>query len=255
MRLWNWAALLGLALTAGVVSAAPQRRTSQPAPRPTPQAQAPRPATPARTGYTARTTRPVSNPAGATGQTQRWTSPQGNTRRRTDVTLPNGNRANVEVGRNRNGPTVTSTQHNRNNEMVRRDTTRRLADGTQRNVSTRYTASGVRDSATVQVRPPNGGRARTYQVPFDSRGNPDFYGYARRLPNNQRAVQIPMTGNRSRDFAAADRAAGYTPSNPRPAGYTWHHHQNRRSMILVPSDLHGAIPHRGGVSGVRSGQP
>jgi hypothetical protein len=195
----------------------------------------------------------VNNRGGASGQTRQWTGPQGDTRRRTDVNLPNGNRMNVNVSSNRNGPTVTATQRN-GNQTTQRDTTRRLADGTQRTVSTRYTDRGVRDSASVQVRPPGGGRTRTYQVPFDSRGNPDFYGYARRLPNNQRAVQIPMTGNRSKDFAAADRAAGYTRNNPRPEGYTWHHHQNRQSMILVPSELHGAISHRGGVSGVKSGQ-
>ncbi len=33
--------------------------------------------------------------------------------------------------------------------------------------------------------------------------------------------------------------------------YTWHHHQNKRYMQLVPTDLHDNIPHIGGASKLR----
>lgn len=33
-----------------------------------------------------------------------------------------------------------------------------------------------------------------------------------------------------------------------PAGYTWHHVEAGRTMLLVPSDLHGTVRHTGGAS-------
>jgi len=38
----------------------------------------------------------------------------------------------------------------------------------------------------------------------------------------------------------------------RPAGYTWHHHQDCQTMILVRTDIHGnGLPHSGGASRIR----
>jgi type VI secretion system secreted protein VgrG len=33
-----------------------------------------------------------------------------------------------------------------------------------------------------------------------------------------------------------------------PEGYTWHHIENSRRLILVPKDLHGIVRHNGGRS-------
>lgn len=33
-----------------------------------------------------------------------------------------------------------------------------------------------------------------------------------------------------------------------PAGYTWHHVEAGRTMLLVPGDLHGTVRHTGGAS-------
>lgn len=76
-------------------------------------------------------------------------------------------------------------------------------------------------------------------IPFDRNGFPDFSSVSRNT------VQMPQTGNRAADFAAANRAAGL-PSTPR--GYTWHHHQDGRTMQLVPTDIHRATGHTGGVA-------
>lgn len=38
-----------------------------------------------------------------------------------------------------------------------------------------------------------------------------------------------------------------------PAGYTWHHVEDGRTMLLVPSDLHSAVRHTGGASLIRKG--
>lgn len=72
-----------------------------------------------------------------------------------------------------------------------------------------------------------------------------------------------------RDFAPADRVfakrhgklkADGTPNQTWAEKYrkdselTWHHHQDGRTMLLVPAPLHGKIPHAGGASLIRSQQ-
>ncbi|WP_413776625.1 HNH endonuclease [Pseudomonas sp. B21-054] len=58
-------------------------------------------------------------------------------------------------------------------------------------------------------------------------------------------VRIELTGNRDRDFKLANQSSGYkrTPDN-----FTWHHHQESGLMQLIPSDLHDAVRHTGGVA-------
>jgi hypothetical protein len=58
-------------------------------------------------------------------------------------------------------------------------------------------------------------------------------------------VEIHQTGNRAADYAAANRAAGL---NKTPLGYTWHHHQNGKTMQLVPTTIHSQTGHTGGVA-------
>ena len=79
-------------------------------------------------------------------------------------------------------------------------------------------------------------------VPFNHSGFPDFSRYS--IKN----VRIELGSSRSVDFSRADLAAGYGPGNPRPTGYTWHHHQDSGYMQLVPSDIHDAVKHSGGIS-------
>ncbi|ECF2471337.1 type IV secretion protein Rhs, partial [Salmonella enterica subsp. enterica serovar Oranienburg] len=79
-------------------------------------------------------------------------------------------------------------------------------------------------------------------VPFNHAGFPDFSRYS--IKN----TRIELGASRNVDFGRADRAVGYGPGNPRPEGYTWHHHQDSGYMQLVPTDLHDAIRHSGGIS-------
>lgn len=63
-------------------------------------------------------------------------------------------------------------------------------------------------------------------------------------------ARIPYQGSRSRDFALANRMAGFDRT---PPGYTWHHaNYNPRTgwgdMQLVRTAIHQATPHAGGVS-------
>ena|GEM_PF-2187863 len=75
-----------------------------------------------------------------------------------------------------------------------------------------------------------------HSVPFTGSGHPDFSRYA------IKKVQIEMTG-KTTDFAKANKAAGLTET---PTGYTWHHHQDGRTMQLIPSDIHKHVKHTGG---------
>jgi hypothetical protein len=79
-------------------------------------------------------------------------------------------------------------------------------------------------------------------IPFTAQGFPDFSRYS------IRNVNIEMGATRTQDFLRADSAAGYTKSNPRPAGYTWHHHQENGYMQLIPTDLHFHVKHTGGIA-------
>jgi hypothetical protein len=84
----------------------------------------------------------------------------------------------------------------------------------------------------------------TTGVPFDDAGFPDFSAW--RHPDVA-DVRIQLSGSRSTDFARADAAAGIT--GQRPAGYTWHHHQDTGLMQLVDSRVHAQTGHTGGFSG------
>ncbi len=59
-----------------------------------------------------------------------------------------------------------------------------------------------------------------------------------------------MTGKNALDFSAANRAAGLSKT---PAGFTWHHHHDSRTMLLLPRDIHSrpAVPHTGGAAIVK----
>ncbi|CAX56936.1 Rhs family protein, probable fragment [Erwinia pyrifoliae Ep1/96] len=81
-----------------------------------------------------------------------------------------------------------------------------------------------------------------HSVPFNHAGFPDFTRYS---INN---VRIELGRTRGIDFARADKAVGYGRGNPRPDDYTWHHHQDSGYMQLIPTDIHAAIKHTGGIA-------
>jgi RHS repeat-associated protein len=81
-------------------------------------------------------------------------------------------------------------------------------------------------------------------VPFDAKGFPDFSAHLYKGGAND--VIITPTGNKIKDFAAANAKAGYT--NGTPKGYTWHHHQDNGRMQLVDYYIHRDTGHTGGFS-------
>lgn len=72
-------------------------------------------------------------------------------------------------------------------------------------------------------------------------GYPDFEPFAKKK------VEIDMTGDPS-DFTKANQAAGYKTT---PEGMTWHHSEDGKTMLLVPSDINNKVPHTGGNSLVK----
>ncbi len=81
------------------------------------------------------------------------------------------------------------------------------------------------------------------KVPFTTDGFPDFSEPLYKGGKND--VMIKPTGNRAKDFSAANKAAGYSST---PKGYTWHHHQSTGRMQLVNSSIHSKTGHTGGFS-------
>ncbi|WP_260985329.1 HNH endonuclease [Paenibacillus xylanexedens] len=88
-------------------------------------------------------------------------------------------------------------------------------------------------------------------------GYPDFSEY---YHPTVEPVEIKFASptNRPADYKAANLEAGLskdsvppvTQSNKSPTGYTWHHHQDGKTMILVDEKVHAEFRHIGGVSKV-----
>ena len=82
-------------------------------------------------------------------------------------------------------------------------------------------------------------------VNFSNEGFPKFESYSiKKVTINN------LEGDAYYDFIKANEVAGYSST---PTGYTWHHVEDGKTMLLVPSDLHGAVRHTGGASLIRKG--
>jgi hypothetical protein len=75
-------------------------------------------------------------------------------------------------------------------------------------------------------------------VRFTRDGYPDFGPYSLHTVRFKKG----FTGDRAKDNVIANREF------EAPDGYTWHHHQDGRTLQLVPTDMHEAIRHGGGVA-------
>jgi hypothetical protein len=81
------------------------------------------------------------------------------------------------------------------------------------------------------------GQVHPSGIKFTPQGFPDFSKVS------IKQVDIQLTGVRAKDFALANKQAGFSKT---PKGYTWHHHENGKTMQLVPRKIHDEVKHTGG---------
>ena len=80
-------------------------------------------------------------------------------------------------------------------------------------------------------------------VEFDEKGFPDF------KPYTKKEVKVEgLIGDHNYDYDKANKIAGFKKI---PEDYTWHHHQDGKTMQLVPRDLHRKVGHTGGASTIK----
>ncbi|AJQ95715.1 HNH endonuclease [Gynuella sunshinyii] len=99
------------------------------------------------------------------------------------------------------------------------------------------------DQINIRNKSLAGKRHEMTGVPFDERGYPDFSEW---IPEGGR-VELPggQLGNHTSDFDKANKIYGVDAT---PEGYTWHHHQDGKTMELVPQSVHNKTAHTGGVA-------
>ncbi|MED0681367.1 HNH endonuclease, partial [Aneurinibacillus thermoaerophilus] len=105
-------------------------------------------------------------------------------------------------------------------------------------INKKYAGQVYKLEGELAAKYPNG-------VKFNKDGFPDFSPYAK-----VRVKIDGLKGNTGSDFTAANRAVGLKET---PKGYTWHHVEDGRTMMLVPTDLHQAVRHTGGAALIRKG--
>lgn len=121
-----------------------------------------------------------------------------------------------------------------------------------------------KDEGGTIIKHPDG--SRTYEKMIDSEKvsvkyninkYPDFTPYAH--PTVQPVkIKVAKPTDRKADFRNANNAANLNKkskppvpgSNEPPRGYTWHHHEDGETMILVNKEVHADFSHTGGVSTV-----
>lgn len=87
-------------------------------------------------------------------------------------------------------------------------------------------------------------------VYYDEKGYPDFKDHTIKEVKLDKFTP----GNYESDVRRANIEASKLDSSfVKPKGYTWHHHQDGKTMQLVPEDLHNAFPHTGGMSTTKHG--
>lgn len=82
------------------------------------------------------------------------------------------------------------------------------------------------------------------EVEFTSNGHVILDNYA------IAAVTLELTGDSSNDIAKANKLFFGTTISPK--GYTWHHLEDGRTLILVPTEIHENVKHTGGAYYLRN---
>ena len=109
----------------------------------------------------------------------------------------------------------------------------------------RYTKM-INDKTVLSV---TNGRAVTVNY---KNGLPDFAPFMKH-PSGVKSLQIEVTGNPRLDNITANKAAGHPEWRQKaPEGWTWHHHEDTKTMMLIPEKINNDFYHLGGASIVRN---
>jgi filamentous hemagglutinin family protein len=82
-------------------------------------------------------------------------------------------------------------------------------------------------------------------VEFDNQGFPKFSKYAEASFEADN-----LTGIYAQDAKMANKEAGF---NRTPEGFVWHHHQDGKTLELIPQKIHNVCKHTGGCAIIRNG--
>lgn len=133
---------------------------------------------------------------------------------------------------------------NINDKITVRKGNNRYKDSNGRTVINSHYAG---KSIPIKKFDPSLGEKYKYPIKFNQFGYPDFTPYVR-----QTIKSTKLTGAHSSDYIIADRAMRKKiPGWRRPPNMTWHHHQDKKTMQLIPTDIHNAVRHSGGASRLR----
>lgn len=88
-------------------------------------------------------------------------------------------------------------------------------------------------------------------IPFSKEGFPDFSKVA--YKKNSQPVELDLTHfdpnlGRQADINKANKIFRAKYGHEVPKGYTWHHIENSRKLVLVPTDFHQLVDHAGGIA-------
>ncbi len=81
---------------------------------------------------------------------------------------------------------------------------------------------------------------------IDANGFPDFTNHVVSINGKKQYYEIDMQGNYTTDFSKSDALAGITEQYRIDNSLTWHHHQDGKTMMLIPRNINGGIRHTGG---------
>ncbi len=120
----------------------------------------------------------------------------------------------------------------------------KVTQKTRSPINSKY-AGGVYSADDLAKKSPELAKKYPNGVRFSDDGYPDFEPYAK-----TKVTSDKLSGDRLNDAKLANKEAGYDRT---PEGYVWHHHENCKTILLVPLDLHDAVRHSGGAEKLLKG--
>ena len=88
------------------------------------------------------------------------------------------------------------------------------------------------------------------RIEYTDEGYPDFSPWVYQKNGKKADLEMYLQGTRGKDDALAEKRFGEMINDPdfeAPNGWTWHHSERTGKMLLVPTAIHDAFKHTGGI--------